>query len=115
MHIQKLLILPPLAIARFGSSGTPLEAFDLKVREDAPLDFQTIVPKETLEVDRQKGVVTRQYVPDQGHLRFRDEEGIRPVCPFLEVFAETSEGNWEPLDLPLLSKAGLTPSAVSWS
>jgi hypothetical protein len=115
MPIRNLRILPPFAIGRFGSSPTPLEAFELEVSEDAPLDFQRIVPKETLDVDPVSGAVTGKHTSEPGHLRFRDEHGIRPVCPFLEVFAQTEEDTWEPLTLDLLSAAGVGPDAVCWT
>ena len=115
MPVQNIRILPPFAIARFGSSAIPLEAFDLEVCKDAPLGFQRIVPKETLEVDAATGAITHEYTPEQGHIRFRDEQGIRPVCPFLEVFAEVAEDKWEPLTLDLLSAEGLAPEAVRWT
>ncbi len=115
MPIRNLRILPPFAIARFGSSPIPLEAFDLEVSKDAPLDFQHIVPQETLEVDPVSGAVVGKHTPKPGHLRFRDELGIRPVCPFLEVYAETAERTWEPLTLDVLNAAGLGPEAVRWT
>jgi hypothetical protein len=114
MSILGLRILPPFAIARFGSSSTPLEAFDLEVPKDAPLDFQRIVPQDTLEIDPASGTVIRKYIPEQGHIRFRDDAGIRPVCPFLEVFAQTSADTWEPLTCGLLDAEGLRPDALRW-
>jgi len=45
MSILGLRILPPLATGRFGSSPHPLEAFDLEIPDEAPLDFRRIVPK----------------------------------------------------------------------
>jgi hypothetical protein len=115
MPIQNLRILPPFAIGRFGSSPTPLEAFELEVRKDAPLDFQRIAPRETLDVDPVSGTVTGKHIAEQGHLQFRDEHGIRPVCPFLEVFAQTAEDTWEPLTIDLLNAVGVGPDAVRWT
>ena len=59
MAITELRILPPLAIARLGSSRTPLEAYELEPCDKAPLDFRKIVGRETLEVDENTGVITR--------------------------------------------------------
>src|SRR5258708_37305981 len=115
MPIRNLRILPPFAIARFGSAPIPLEAFALAVSKDAALEFQHIVPQETLEVDPVSGAVVGKHTPKPGHLRFRDELGIRPVCPFLEVYAETAERTWEPLTLDVLNAAGLGPEAVRWT
>jgi hypothetical protein len=102
-----------MAIARFGSSPTPLEAFDLKVPDDNPLGFREIVPQETLEIDPETGAVARQYRPDK--IRFRDGDHIRPVAPFLEVYAQTGPDSLEPLTLELLHASGLDVSSVYWS
>ena len=48
--ITELRILPPLAIARLGSSPTPLDAYSLKPSED-PLGYRRICPEETLVVE----------------------------------------------------------------
>jgi hypothetical protein len=114
MPIHELRILPPLAIARFGSSPTPLEAYDLRVREDDPMAFREIVPKETLEVDNETGEIIRCYVPGQIHFRDKEKK-IRPVAPFLDVYACTSEDCLEPLTLGMLSQEGLTDQDVHWS
>lgn len=113
MSIQELRILPPFAIGRFGSSQTPLEAYELKVRDDDPLGYRKICPCETLEIDPASGEVTRSYKPDK--IRFRDGDCIRPVAPFLEVFAKTSADALEPLTLDLLDHEGLGPEAIQWS
>jgi hypothetical protein len=115
MTINNIRILPPYAIARFGSSRVPLEAFELEVPHDAPLAPRTLVPKETLVVDPDSGEVAKSYVPEQGRIRFRDKEGIRPVCPFFEVFAETSDGDLQPLTIEMLKREGLGPEHVRWS
>ncbi len=112
MPITDLRLLPPLAIARFGSSPTPLEAFELAVREGDPLGFRKVVPQDTLEIDPATGTVARQYTPDR--IRFRDGDQIRPVAPFLEVFAQTAQDTLEPLTLDLLKAEGLGPESVSW-
>jgi hypothetical protein len=113
MSIQELRILPPFAIGRFGSSPTPLEAYELKVREDDPLGFRKICPAETLEISPGSGAVKRCYTPER--IRFRDGDLIRPVAPFLEVFAKTSADTWKPLTLDLLKGEGLGPKAVRWA
>jgi hypothetical protein len=112
MPILDLRILPPLAIARFGSSATPLEAYELAVEESDPLGFRRIIPRETLEIDEASGAVARQYTPER--IRFRDGEHIRPVAPFLEVYAQTSHDVLEPLTLDLLDAEGLGPDSVRW-
>jgi hypothetical protein len=113
MAIFELRILPPLAIARLGASPNALEGYSLAVPENKPLDFRRIVPEETLEVDAASGAITRAYTPD--NIRFRDGAQIRPVAPFLEIWARTSEETLEPLTLDLLKQEGLRPEAVRWS
>jgi hypothetical protein len=114
MPILELRILPPLAIGRFGSSPNPLEAYDLELCSDDPLDFRHIRPMETLEIDPATGAVARKYTPD--YIRFKDPDGrIRPVAPFLEVFALTAEETLEPLTLNLLAAEGIGPDAVHWT
>jgi hypothetical protein len=113
MPILEVRILPPMAIARFGSSPIPLESYELQVVDDDPLGFRRICPRETLEIDPDSGHVARIYTPKE--IRFKDEHGIRPVAPFLELFVRTSEDELEPLTLDLLSAEGLGPDAIRWN
>lgn len=114
MSISEIRILPPLAIARLGSSPEPLDNYDLYIDPEDPLGFRRIVPAETLRVDRATGEVTGVDVP--GEVRFKDGDGrIHPVAPFLEVWAVTGDGCLEPLTLDLLSGEGAAASDVSWS
>lgn len=115
MTIRELRILPPLAIGRLGASATPLEAFDLQVAPERPLDFRTIAPQTSFEIDADSGEIVRAYEPER--IRFKDDDGsIRPVAPFLEVFAITSEepGALQPLTLALLAAEGLTVDQLHW-
>src|SRR5690349_5293438 len=113
MPIYELRILPPLAIARFGSSPTPLEAYDLEIPKQDPMGFRNIKPAETLEVDQETGEIARSYMPDPP-IKFRDGEKVRPVSPFLEVYARTSEDCLEPLTTGILEREGLSSSDVQW-
>ncbi|MBN3823352.1 hypothetical protein G3O00_06935 [Burkholderia sp. Ac-20384] len=115
MPILELRILPPVAVGRLGAAATPLEAFDLVVDPDNPLDFRRIVPCTTLEVDPESGEIAKAYVPDT--IRFKDENRkVRPVAPFLEVFARTSEAphTLQPLTLQLLAAEQLDLDALHW-
>lgn len=112
MSIKGLAILPAMAIGRFGTSPTPLEAYELRTDPQRPLDYRAIVPAETLVIDHERGHVARSYTPE--HIVFRDGERIRPVAPFLEVFADTSDG-LKPLTLDLLVEAGLGPEDLVWT
>ena len=95
MKILDIRILPPIAIGRLGSSEHTMDAFNLKVLEEKPLDFRHIIPKESLKIDEETGEITA-YCPDK--IIFKDAKNIdvkngkiRPVAPFLEVFAITDE------------------------
>ena len=120
MKIIDLRILPPIAIGRLGSSKLPLDAFNLEVLEETPLDFRQIIAKESLKIDPETGEI-ESYQPEK--IIFKDAESIkdkcgtvRPVAPFLEVFAITDQ-NPEilvPLTLSLLEEAGLGLSDISW-
>jgi hypothetical protein len=115
MSILELRILPPIAIGRLGAAATPLEAFDLEVNPQEPFDYRRIVPCPTFEVDPIGGEITRCYVPK--NIRFKDEnKKIRPVAPFLEVYARTSElpEELQPLTLALLKTEGLSVDNLHW-
>jgi hypothetical protein len=118
MSILELRILPPLAIARLGSSANPLENFTLKIPEGG-LDFREIEPAETLYVDEKTGKIANADTPKV--IRFKDVDQvkdihrIRPVAPFLEVFARTAADTLEPLTIDLLRAHGLKPSDVRWT
>ncbi|MDB5579860.1 MAG: hypothetical protein JWR80_5036 [Bradyrhizobium sp.] len=111
MTILEIRILPPLAVARLGSSSEPLENYELEV--DQPLDHRRIRPAETLRVDRATGEIAEAYVPRE--IRFRDDDRIRPVAPFLEVFARTGPDVLEPLTVDLLQAEGLLPGDLRWN
>jgi hypothetical protein len=113
MSILGLRILPPFAIGRFGSSDEPLEAFELEQPATAPLDYRRIVPTDSLEIDQASGKILRKYRPE--HIRFKEDDGrIRPVAPFLEVYAQTGPDALEPLTQRLLDDERLDASAVRW-
>jgi hypothetical protein len=90
MKIVGLSILPPLAIGRLGSAPEPLENYEL-VAPAAGIGFRRIVPAERLYVDEATGGVREAATP--ARIRFRNGERIRPVSPFLEVFAHLDDGD----------------------
>jgi hypothetical protein len=112
MSILELRILPPLAIARLGSSPHPLENYELELSENG-LDFRRIVPASTFYVDAATGEIADARIPDV--IRFRDGDHIRPVAPFLEVYARTSDGTFAPLTAGLLQAKGLATTDVRWT
>ena len=113
MTIRELRILPPLAIGRLGSAPEPLDNYTVDDDPDHPLDFRTIKPAPTFIVDPATGEITGTRTPES--IAFKQDGRIRPVAPFLEVFAVTGDDKLVPLTLGLLRKAGLGPNAIKWN
>lgn len=109
-----------MAIGRLGASENALLAFDLEVNNEKPLDFREIVPKESFKIDPETGELTA-HTPES--IKFKDAADlkskngeIRPVAPFLEVFAVTdkSKDALVPLTTTLLKEAGYTLDDIHW-
>jgi hypothetical protein len=111
MTIRQLRILPPLAIGRLGSSPTPMDNYSVEDDPEHPLGYRLLKAEDTLMVDGDGEIRRTHKAPA---LEFKDGDYIRPVAPFLEVFAVTDDGEMEPLTLDLLRRHGLDESAVSW-
>ncbi|MEA2874795.1 MAG: hypothetical protein QOH67_5170, partial [Hyphomicrobiales bacterium] len=115
MTIQQLRILPPFAIARLGSAEEPLDNFyidvDLDAKLEKPLDYRAIKPAPTLIVNEDTGEIAGAPTPLS--ITFKQDGKIRPVAPFLEVFAITEDGKLQPLTLGLLKADGLRVEDVS--
>jgi hypothetical protein len=110
-RIVGLLVHPPMAVARLGSSGTPLEAFEwFTARGPHSLNQTLLRPAVSFEILPDSSI--RPYLP--GEVRFKEDDGaIRPVAPFFELWAEIQsaaggECHQEPLTLSLLRKHGLS-------
>jgi hypothetical protein len=111
MSITELRILPPFAIGRLGSADRPLDNYTVEDDPENPLGFRRIVGAPTFEIN-EKGRITRVHTPKE--VVFKDGERIRPVAPFLEVFAVTGRSTLRPLTLELLERHGLAAAHVSW-
>jgi hypothetical protein len=82
--IRSIFINPPIAIARLGGSSVPQDAYAWVEPADPRADGETaIVPSWSLSVLPDGSVVPVLSTA----LAFRDGDLIRPVCPFLEVWA----------------------------
>ena len=111
--IRELRILPPLAIGRLGSAPEPLDNFTMVENDEHPLDYRRIVPQETLTVDPKTGAISGSHTPKD--ITFKDNGRIRPVAPFLEVFARVDRSRtWQPLTAGLLKQHGCTVKDLSW-
>jgi len=115
VSIFALRILPPFAIGRLGSAPEPVDNYTLEENPENPLDFRTIKGAETFIVDEASGKISEK--PPEP-ITFKSKDGkIRPVAPFLEVFAQTHSDPSKPLvplTLELLKKHGLGEKDVSW-
>jgi hypothetical protein len=112
MTIRELRLLPPLVIGRVGSSREPLDSYTLADAGEL-LGFRKIVSAETLDVDPNSGEATR--APSGRLPTFKDAQGrIRPVAPFVELFAITDAGEQVPVTLELLRELDARVK-VEWS
>jgi hypothetical protein len=124
--IKELRILPPFAIARLGSADTPMDNYtidlDVAAGDERPLDYRAIKPQPTLFVNEHSGEIEVEHTPDK--LEFKQCEDnkqdvnrkIRPVAPFLEVFAITdADDTLVPLTVELLKENGAGVDDISWN
>ncbi len=108
-RILRVFFRPPLVVARLGGSPNPLENF---VWRDDPTIHggaqNTIEPAVSLQVTVDGSLVP--YLPSI--LQFRDGEHLRPVAPFLELWAEVEYTVDDPeVGLPSGNPAKVTPAA----
>ena len=110
---RRLILSPPLAIARVGPSDTPLCAFEYAANDLSPRGTgkTTIEPAPTLSLDRE--VKLTESSPER--IQFKDDSGIRPVCVFFEL--RYTEGNSEsyPVTQRELKNWGVDLPDVCWS
>lgn len=110
--IRELRILPPLAIARFGAAPTPMDNYDALVVPERPLGHRVLRPAETLEVDEATGGIRRSFLP--ARVSFKENGLVRPVAPFLEVWALTDDDVLTPLTPDLLAGEQASIGDVRW-
>ena len=88
--IIELRILPPFAIARLGSADDPMDNYTIELdapdNQDQPLGYRALKPLDTLIVGERSGEIEAVKRPPFP-LRFKIGGRIRPVAPFLEVYA----------------------------
>jgi hypothetical protein len=121
VKIEALRILPPIAIGRFGSASEPLDNYTLEDDPEHPLGFRRIKPAPTLIVNDAGEVAEKPPVAAIEFTTTEAGEGgehvrIRPVAPFLEVFAKLEgQSDLVPLSGGLLAEAGLAVEDVRWN
>ena len=117
--VQDIFLTPPILVARLGGSTTPLAAYIWAASPNPRNDDDTaILPDWSLNVLPDGSV--EPFKPDS--IRFRDGNLIRPVCPFVELWAQLGEPGSAPAawrDAPvteaLLARFGLDLSAVAFT
>ncbi|QFQ97570.1 hypothetical protein F9278_16615 [Streptomyces phaeolivaceus] len=113
--IERLWLQPPLAFARLGPSTVPCDNYRWGPSDLTPRGTgrTTVVPDLTLDLDADGRLSAR--MPER--VRFKDEAGWRPVCPYFEV-----HGSWTvdgrsgegPLTEQILADSGLSLADVRW-
>jgi hypothetical protein len=101
---------PPMAVARFGASDKPLEAFEWHVSRDAHGRVLTVV-EPALSFDVAADGRLKPYLPREIH--FKDADGqVRPVAPFFELWARLQRDDGgideEPVTLAVLDELKIT-------
>jgi len=117
--IQSIFCNPPIAIARLGGSTTPAAAYAWTRPPNPRADGDTVaVPQWSLGVLPDGSV--DPFLPET--ITFRDGDLIRPVCPFIELWAKvgaagSSPDSWQDVRLTaaLLQDAGVDESALKFS
>jgi hypothetical protein len=115
--IRKIWLQQPIAFARVGMSSIPAPAFrwsgnDLRPRGSGRT---MLLPSATYSVDKQDGSLVRE--PDSEFTLLKDEQGIRPVCPFFELHGEwdgQTPDNGTALTLDVLKAAGVDLKDITW-
>ncbi len=112
MRILELRLLPTLAIGRLGAAPSPMDNYEAVVDPERPLEHRQLIPADTFEVNPRTGEIMRAFVPTK--VRFTEKGLVRPVAPFLEVWARTSPSTLVPLTTPLLRSNHLSPADITW-
>jgi hypothetical protein len=115
LAIEKIWLQQPIAFARAGGSSEPVPAFqwtfpDLRPRSSART---AIHPEPSFCVDDASGELAQI---DNPFVLFKDEKGIRPVCPFFELHGKFD--GQDPSDSRLTKKDlednGLSLADIVW-
>ena len=110
--IRELRILPPLAIARFGAAPTRRWTTTTPRSTRTAARLPAAAPAETFEVDPATGEIARTFVPNR--VIFTENGLVRPVAPFLELWALTDDDQLEPLTADLLAEDQAAVADLRW-
>jgi len=114
VRILQLFILPPNAVARLGGSSTPLESYEWGEDPTIAGRSQTVIePSVSFEIASDGSI--RPYLPSS--IRFHDDTLVRPVAPFLELWARVLDAGTErelPVTLGLLDRAKATMANLTF-
>jgi hypothetical protein len=113
-NLTGVMLVPPMAFARFGDSKIPLDAFDWATDTSAHGGGRTII-RPAVSLDVQPDGTLRPRLP--AVIQFRDglEGSIRPTAPFFEVwgfFDDAAEPR--PLTGTTLAALGSGLGSVTW-
>jgi hypothetical protein len=98
MRITGILFRPPLAIARLGGADTPMDSYVWRADPTVHGAARTVIePAVSFEVLPDGSV--SPFVPSV--IRFRDRGRLRPVAPFLELWARIQRGAGSEAEVPL--------------
>jgi hypothetical protein len=116
--IQQIYCDPPIVIARLGGSTTPVVAYGWEESADPRSDGDTVI-RADWSLDIRPDGSGRPFKPDA--VQLRDGNLIRPVCPFIEIWARLGEPGsakttWRdaPLTEALLATFGADRAAVTF-
>jgi hypothetical protein len=114
--IRRIFFNPSVAIARVGGSLTPLDAFDWGPGDPHTVAETRVLPAWTLDVRTDGSVSPR--LPER--LALRDGPLLRPLAPFLELWAMTGDGgpaDWvpRPVTIALLAANGATTASLTFT
>jgi hypothetical protein len=112
--LKRIWLVQPMAFARVGGSSTPLRNYYWSTANLSPHGSgrTRVVATESLEV-AEDGTVNAVPPPENGEIVFKDDEGIRPACPFFELHGEWDGGSG-PITPEVLEQNGLSLADITW-